>query len=123
VSGVTAVPNGAFVYGQIQQAKKSRRMSGKAELTIIFTDIMVNDQLYPISSALLGAKGPNEAGKTIGRTARAAAIGGLINGSSGAKTGAKVGVGASILTSGSSLSVPAGSLVETQLTESVTVEL
>ena len=56
-----------------------------------------------------------EAGRTVGRTARAAAIGGLVGGSSGARTGAKVGVGASILTSGSSINVPAGTIVETEL--------
>ncbi len=39
IGGVTAVPNGAFVYGQIEEAKKSRRMAGKAELMIIFTDV------------------------------------------------------------------------------------
>ena len=123
VDGVTAVPNGAYVYGQVVEAKKSGRLAGKAELTIVFTDLMINEQLYPISSALLGATGGNEAGKTVGRTARAAAIGGLVSGSSGAKTGAKVGVGASIITSGSSLSVPAGSLIETELTEPLTIAL
>ena len=56
-----------------------------------------------------------EGRNTVGRTARAAAIGGLIDGSDGARTGAKVGLGASILTRGESLQVPAGTLLETQL--------
>ncbi len=76
---------------------------------------MINDQLYPISTEALAAQTSNEAGKTVGRTARAAAIGGLVDGSSGAKTGAKVGLGASILTGGSSVNVPAGTLLETTL--------
>jgi len=42
-------------------------------------------------------------------------LGGLIDGSSGAKTGAKVGLGVSILTSGDSISVPAGTILETAL--------
>ncbi len=123
VNGVTAVPNGAFVYGELLEAKKSRRLAGKAELVLMFTDVMINDQLYPITSQVLGATSSNEAGRTVGKTARAAAIGGLISGSSGARTGAKVGVGASIITSGTSLSVPAGTLIDTELTEPLSVEL
>jgi len=90
-------------------------MAGSADLTMEFTDIMIDDQLFPITTAELRAQGGNEAGQTVRRTARAAAVGGLISGSSGAKTGAKVGAGASILTSGSSLSVPADTLLETNL--------
>jgi hypothetical protein len=64
---------------------------------------------------ILVAQTSNEAGKTVGRTVRAAAIGGLAGGRSGAKKGAKVGVGASILTGGDSINVPAGTLLETTL--------
>jgi hypothetical protein len=80
-----------------------------------FTDIMIDDQLYPFATEGLAAQTDNEAGRTVGRTARSAALGGLIGGSSGAKTGAKVGLGASILTGGGSINVPAGTLLETSL--------
>jgi hypothetical protein len=123
VDGVTAVPRGAFLYGEIVDAKQSRRMAGSSSLTLIFTDIMVDDQLFPIATIGLQAQGANEAGRTVGRTARAAAIGGLVGGSSGAKTGAKVGVGASILTSGSSINVPAGTMMETELSGPLDVPL
>jgi hypothetical protein len=115
IDGVTVAPRGAFLYGQILDAQSARRIAGSAELALVFTDIMLDDQLYPIETAVLSAQTSNEAGRTVGRTARAAAVGGLIGGSSGAKTGAKVGVGASILTSGASISVPAGTMVETEI--------
>jgi len=115
VDGVTLAPRGAFLYGQVVESKKSGRAVGSASLTLAFTDIMLDDQLFPIATIGLQAQTGNEAGKSVGRTARAAAIGGLIDGSSGAKTGAKVGVGASILTSGASINVPAGTIVETEL--------
>jgi hypothetical protein len=73
-------------------------MAGSSELAIEFTDLMIDDVLVPISTSGLQAQGQNEAARTVGRTARAAAIGGLIDGSSGARTGARVGAGASILT-------------------------
>ena len=89
--------------------------AGSSSLTLAFTDIMLDDQLFPIQTVGLRAQTGNEAGRTVGRTARAAAIGGLVSGSSGARTGAKVGVGASILTSGATINVPAGTMVETEL--------
>ncbi len=113
--GVTVAPRGTFMYGTITSAKQSGRMAGSSELAIEFTDIMIDDQLYPLTTDGLVARTGGEAGRTVGRTARSAAIGGLIGGSSGARTGAKVGVGASLLTSGQSLNVPAGTLLETAL--------
>ena len=121
MNGNTVVPRGTFVHGRIVNASASGRLAGSAELAIEFTDLMIDDQLIPIATAGLQAQGSNEAGRTAGRTARAAAIGGLIDGRSGARTGAKVGAGASILTSGSSLQVPSGTMLETELRVDVTL--
>jgi hypothetical protein len=115
VDGVTVAPRGTFVHGRIAQAKQAGRMAGSSELAIEFTDIMIDDQLFPISTSGMQAKVGGEAGRTVGRTARAAAIGGLIGGSSGARTGAKVGLGASIVTRGASVNIPRGTIVETSL--------
>jgi len=115
VDGVTLAPRGAFLYGVVTAAQQSGRAAGKSTLAMEFTDIMIDDQLFPIATQGLAAQTGGEGKKTVGRTARAAAIGGLVDGSSGAKTGAKVGLGASILTGGESLNVPAGTLLETTL--------
>ncbi len=115
VNGATVVPRGTFVHGRISQARQGGRIAGSSELAIEFTDIMINDQLFEIQTGSLQARTNNEAGRTVGRTARAAAVGGLISGSSGARTGAKVGAGVSILTSGASINVPAGTILETSL--------
>jgi hypothetical protein len=115
VDGVTAVPRGAFLYGTITSAKQAGRMGGKSEMTMEFTEIMIDDQLYPIATQSLSAQTGGEGKKTVGRTARMAAVGGVAGGSSGARTGAKVGVGVSLLTKGESLNVPAGTLLESTL--------
>ncbi|TDJ48692.1 MAG: hypothetical protein E2O52_00060 [Gammaproteobacteria bacterium] len=112
---MTIAPRGTILYGTITAAQQSGRMAGKSSLSMEFNDIMIDDQLYPIATAALAAQTGGEAGRTVGRTARAAAIGGLIGGSKGAKTGAKVGAGASLLTSGESINIPAGTLLETSL--------
>ncbi len=115
VDGVTMAPRGSFMYGTVIAASGSGRAFGKAQLAMEFTDIMIDDQLFPIATAVLAAQTEGQGKKTVGRTARSAVLGGLIGGSSGAKTGAKVGVGASILTGGDSIYIPAGTLLETTL--------
>jgi len=121
VDGQTVIPRGAIVHARIAQAQQSGRMVGSSSMTIEFTDIMLDDRLYAIATGELSSRTEGEAARTLGRTARAAAIGGLIDGSSGARTGAKVGAGASILTSGASINVPRGTIIETTLRTPLTV--
>jgi hypothetical protein len=121
VDGVTAIPRGSFVHGRLISANQSGRMAGSSELVAEFSDVMVDDQLIPMSTGALAAQTGGEAGRTVGRTARAAAVGGLIGGSSGARTGARVGVGASILTRGASVNIPRGTVLETTLSAPLTV--
>jgi hypothetical protein len=122
VGGNTVVPRGAYVHGRITGANQSRGIAGDTNLSMTFTDILINDQLMPIATSGMKAQAGNEAGRTAGRTARAAAIGGLANGSSGARRGARVGLGASILTGGASINVPAGTIVEVSLSAALVVE-
>jgi len=123
VDGNTVAPRGTMVYGRISQAKSGGRAVGSSELAIEFTDILLDEQMFEITTDGLKAQTANEAGRTAGRTARAAALGGLYGGSSSAKKGAKVGLGASILTSGASINIPAGTLVETNLRNPLTLPL
>ncbi len=122
VSGVTVAPRGTYVHGVVTQARQSGRAVGSSELSMEFTDIMIDHQLFPIVTTGLSSQTGGEAARTVGRTARAAAVGGLIGGSSGARTGARVGVGASILTSGASINVPRGTILETTLRSPLTVQ-
>jgi hypothetical protein len=121
VGGITALPRGTQLQGQITTAGQARRVAGSSNLSVTFTDVILNDEFIPISTGQLSAQTGNEAARTVGRTARAAAIGGLIDGSSGARTGAKVGAGASILTGGASINVPRGTILETTLAAPLTV--
>ncbi len=123
VDGITVAPRGTFVHGRVAQAKQAGRVVGSSELAIEFTDIMIDDQLFPITTTGLVAQSGGEGRRTVGRTARSAALGGLIGGSSGARTGAKVGAGVSILTRGTSINIPRGTIVEARLSAPVTIEL
>ena len=121
VNGQSVVPRGTIVHGRITQASASGRVAGSAELAIEFTDLLIDDQLIPIATTNLRAQGSNEAARTAGRTARAMALGALVDGRSGARTGMKVGAGASILMGGSALSVPAGTMIDTELRVDLTL--
>ena len=121
VDGRTIAPRGTFVHGRLTQSQQSGRAVGRSSMSMTFTDIMLHDQLFSIATGELSAQTQGEAGRTLGRTARAAAIGGLIDGSSGARTGAKVGAGVSILTSGASINVPRGTILETTLSAALIV--
>lgn len=113
VAGKTVAPRGSVVYGVIAGAQSSGRLVGKSSLTLQPTDIMIGSRMYPIQSTQIQAVGATGSGsKTVGRTARAAAIGGLANGSKGARTGAKIGLGASLLSDDGQIQVPSGTLVE-----------
>lgn len=115
VQGREVAPSGSWVYGRLTQARQSGRVAGSSELGIEFTDIMIDTQLFPISTGEISAQTGGTGRQTAGRTARGAAVGALIGGSSGARTGAAVGAGASILTSGASINIPRGTLLETTL--------
>jgi len=122
VDGQEIASRGAMVYGHIAAAQQSGRVAGSSNLLVEFTDIMIDDRLYPIATTGLKAQTSNTAGTTARRTARGAAVGGLLGGSSGARTGAAVGAGASILTSGNSIHIPAGTLVETSLRSPLVIQ-
>ncbi|WP_019028198.1 hypothetical protein [Colwellia piezophila] len=114
---VVIAPRGSTLYGVITQVKQSGRLRGKTSLQLTMTDIMLNNQMKPIHTTEMKALTESTGKTTVGRTARLAAIGGLANGSDGAKNMAKVGLGVSLLTSGNSINIPAGTLLEFQLTQ------
>ncbi len=116
-NNVVIAPRGATVYGMINQAKQSGRLLGKTSVQLSMTDIMIANQIKPIKTSEIKAVTQGTGKSTVSRTARLAAIGGLANGSDGAKNMAKVGVGVSLLTSGNSINIPAGTLLEFQLAQ------
>jgi len=112
---------GATVYGVLRSSQQAGRVVGKSEMTIAFTGIMINKQIKPIQTGEINAVAQTSSGqKTVGRTARFAAIGALADGSKGAKTGAKIGLGVSLLTRGGSIDIPAGTILNFPLSVALT---
>ena len=106
---------GSTVHGRLARAKKAGRLAGQAELKIVLTDIMINGRPYPVQTSSVKAKGEKTGRKTVRNVGVGAGIGALARGSKGAKRGAAVGLGASVLTKGSQVRIPAGTLLEFRL--------
>ncbi len=116
VNGVVAIPRGATVYGQVTNSKQAGHLVGKSGATLVFTGVMINNQIEPIHSGQIQAANESgSGGQTLRRTAAGAAIGGLVDGRDGAKTGAAIGLGLSLLTRGNSLTILSGTLLDVSL--------
>jgi len=120
VNGNVLCPKGTKLYGRLTQAKKSGRLAGQSEMTLQLTDIMINNIPHPIVSSGLKAVTEGTGKDTVRSTGGAAAVGGLLGGSKGAKRGAAIGLGASMLTSGNQINIPAGTLLEFSLQSDLT---
>ena len=113
IDSKVAVKSGSKVYGVVVESVQAGRLVGSSKLTIKLTQVMVENKLVHITTNQLNYTGEQGSGaNTVGKTARAAAVGGLIDGSSGAKTGAKVGLGVSVLTKGGAIGIPSGTYLD-----------
>ena len=113
--GQVIARRGEDVYGRLTKAEKAGRLAGQAKLKIIVTDIMIDGKPYPIVSTTIKVAGEKSGKKTVRNLGVAAGIGALARGSKGAKRGAGVGLGVSVLTEGSQVNIPAGTLLEFRL--------
>ena len=116
-NNVVVAARGATVHGVVTDVKQSGRIRGSSSIALTITDIMINNQMKPIVTTDLKTAAASTGKATVGRAARLAIVGGLANGSKGAQNAAKVGLGVSLLTSGNSSIISAGTLLEFRLTE------
>jgi hypothetical protein len=110
VGSAIVAPRGSTVYGRVVEASKAGRVVGRAKLVLELTDLMVNNQMYPLVSDQLGYEG--ERSGTLKKIAVGAIGGGVIDGSDGAEKGAAVGAGVAVLTKGKQIEIPAQSILE-----------
>lgn len=112
VNNTIYAQQGDTVYGEVVDVNKAGRIAGKAQIDIQLTGLRVQGEMIDIKSNVLKLTTEATAKRSVGSTARGAAIGGLANGSDGAKTGAAVGLGVAILSPGTQVHVPSGTLLD-----------
>ncbi len=128
VNGVMVAAKGASVYGRLEQAQGSGQLSGKAQLRLSLTGIVINGQTVALSTGDYEVSGKSRGASTAKKVGGGAAVGALIGaiaGGKGAAIGAGVGAGAGtavqIMTKGDQVHVPSETLLEFSLNQPVTV--
>lgn len=116
-------PADSTIYVRLAESKSAGRATGKSELMIELTDVVVGGTAYPLVSDDYSVAGKSETKKTAKKMARGVglgtAIGAIRGGASGAAQGAATGtvvnIGMSLITKGEQVSIPAGTLLEFRL--------
>jgi len=129
VDGNVVVPKGADLYGRLDGAKETGTFTGRSELKLELTGIVVRGQTVPLVTGeyeVSGkSKGESTAKRTIGGAAIGTLIGALAGGGKGAAigagTGAGVGAASEIITKGDQVKIPSETLLDFTLQQSVTI--
>ena len=129
VGNTVVARKGADVYGRLANAEKSGTFSGKSELQLELTRMVIDGRDYPVVSSdyTLQGKGQGAAtAKKVGGIAAAGAIIGAIAGGGkgaaiGAAAGGAAGAGVQVLTKGQQVKVPSETLLEFRLQQPASV--
>jgi hypothetical protein len=129
VNGALVARKGTDVYGRLAEAQKSGNFSGKSELQLELTRLVIDGRDYPLVSSDYNVQGKSQgssAAKKVGGGAVAGAIIGAIAGGGkgaaiGAAAGGGAGAGVQVLTKGQQVKVPSETLLEFRLQQAVTV--
>lgn len=120
---------GADVYGRLEESKETGTFTGRSELKLALTGIVVDGKTVPIVTGdyeLTGkSKGASTAKRTVGGAAIGSIIGAIAGGGKGAAigagTGAGVGAGSEIITKGDQVKIPSETLLDFTLEQSVSI--
>jgi hypothetical protein len=129
VDGIVVVPKGADVYGRLDESKETGTFTGRSELKLELTGIVVHGQTVPVVTGEYEVSGKSKGESTAKRTVGGAAIGGIIGALAGggkgaaigAGTGAGVGAASEIITQGDQVKIPSETLLDFTLQQSVTI--
>jgi len=129
VNGNEVVPKGADVYGRLAESKTSGTFTGRSELQLELTGIVVNGQTVPLVTGeyeVSGkSRGASTAKRTVGVGALGAIIGAIADGGKGAAIGAGagggLGAGSEIITKGDQVKVPSETLLDFTLQQDVSI--
>ena len=131
VGNTIVARKGTDVYGRLANAEKSGTFTGKSELQLELTRMVIDGKDYPVVSSdytLQGkGQGASTAKKVGGIAAAGAIIGAIAGGGKGAAIGAAAGgatgAGVQVLTKGAQVKVPSETLLEFRLQQPATVTL
>ena len=128
VSGTTAMPESAEIIGTITDVKKSGRVKGRASLAFRFDRVVVRGEQHQIQTARVILEAQDKKSDDLKKGGIGAGLGAVVGGIAGGGTGAAIGAvaggaGTVLATKGREVEVPAGTLVNVLLQESMTVRV
>jgi hypothetical protein len=129
VDGNVVVAKGADIYGRLAESKESGTFSGRSQLRLELTGIVVNGQTIPLVTGEYELTGKSRGASTAKRTFGGAAVGSLIGALAGggqgaaigAGVGAGVGAGSETITKGDQVKVPSETLIDFILQQEVSI--
>jgi hypothetical protein len=127
--GNIVVAKGADVFGRLAESRKSGTFTGRSQLQLELTGIVVNGQTIPLVTGeyeLTGtSRGASTAKRTVGGAAVGSIIGALAGGGKGAAIGAGVGggvgAGSETITKGDQVKVPSETLLDFTLEQDLSI--
>ena len=129
VDGVEVASQGADVYGRLTESKTTGTFTGKSQLGLELTGLVVNGQTLPVATGEYEVSGKSRGESTAKRTVGGAAVGTIIGALAGggkgaaigAGVGAGVGAGSEVITKGDQVKVPSETLLDFTLQQDVSV--
>ena len=129
LDGNVVVEKYALVYGQLTEAKESGTFTGRSQLRLELTGLVVDGKTVPVVTGeyeVTGkSRGASTAKRTVGGAALGAIIGAAADGGHGAAIGAGVGAGAGagseIITRGDQVKVPSETLLDFTLEQNMSI--
>src|SRR5271170_5271652 len=129
LEGNVVVARDALVFGRLTQSKESGTFTGRSQLRLELTGIVVNGKTVPVMTGeyeVTGkSRGASTAKRTVGGAALGAIIGGVADGGQGAAVGAGIGAGAGagseIITGGDQVKVPSETRIDFTLEQDVSI--
>jgi hypothetical protein len=118
--GRTVAARGTTVYGRLAELKSAGRMTGKSELRLELTEIVIGGTAYPILTGEYGVKGSSSGKRSARRIGGGAGLGAAIgaiagNAGKGAAIGAVTGTVGAVVQKGEKVKVPSETLLEFRL--------
>jgi hypothetical protein len=93
--GITVLPAGATLYGDVTEVERAGRVRGRSHLAIRFTEVMIDGQRDPLRTNGVIFEGEatksEDATKVGGGAGLGAIVGGILGGAGGAAKGAAIG--------------------------------
>jgi len=129
VDGNVVAAKGADVYGRLEESKESGTFTGRSELRVALTGIVVDGKTVPLVTGDYELSGKSKGASTAKRTVGGAAIGSIIGAIAGGGKGAAIGAGAGaglgagseIITKGEQVKIPSETLLDFTLEQSVSI--